>query len=65
MAPLEAVRQIDRRIDHVLVGPGPAGERVRAVSARVLDQPVGAVWASDHFAVVVDVELDAPPAQSW
>jgi endonuclease/exonuclease/phosphatase family metal-dependent hydrolase len=62
IAPLEAVRQVDRRIDHVLVGPGPAGRRVRATSARVLDQPVGGVWASDHFAVLVDVELDTPPA---
>lgn len=64
MAPLEAVRQIDRRIDHVLVGPGWAGRRVRATSARVLDQPVGRLWASDHFAVVVDVELDAPTART-
>ncbi len=63
IAPLEAVRQIDRRIDHVLVGDGPAGRRLRAISARVLDQPVGGIWASDHFAVVVDVELDAPPAR--
>ena len=56
-APLEAVRQIDRRIDHVLVGPGAGGPRVRAKDASVLDEPVDGVWASDHFAVVVDVEL--------
>lgn len=56
-APLEAVRQIDRRIDHVVAGPGPGGDRLRARSATVLDRPVDGVWASDHFAVVVDVEI--------
>lgn len=63
-APLEAVRQIDRRIDHVLAGPGPGDRRVHATSARVLDQPVAGVWASDHFAVVVDVDLDPEPVSA-
>ncbi|MDQ0574608.1 endonuclease/exonuclease/phosphatase family protein [Agromyces albus] len=57
-APLEAVRQIDRRIDHVVAGRGRGGDRLRPHTATVLDRPVDGVWASDHFAVVVDVELD-------
>ena len=56
-APFEAMRQIDRRIDHI-VGPGYAGKRIRARTARVLDEPVGDVWASDHFALVVDADVE-------
>lgn len=57
-APLEAVRQIDRRIDHIVVGPGRGGTRIRARTARVLDEPVGDVWASDHFALVVAADVE-------
>jgi len=48
----------DRRIDYVLVGPpGPDG-RGRVESARhAFEAPVGDVFASDHFGVVVDLRL--------
>jgi endonuclease/exonuclease/phosphatase family metal-dependent hydrolase len=48
----------DRRIDYVLVGrSGPEG-RGRIESARlVFDVPVGDVFATDHFGVVVDLRV--------
>ncbi len=49
-----------RRIDYVLVRGGLRGPTLRVTDCRrVLDQPVGGVWASDHYGVVVD--LAAPP----
>jgi endonuclease/exonuclease/phosphatase family metal-dependent hydrolase len=56
-APLEATRQIDRRIDHVLALSESGTGRVEALDAFVVDQPVDGVWPSDHFPVVVDVTL--------
>ncbi len=58
-APLEATELIDRRIDHVLARPGrPGGPAVRASGARLAGtEPVAGRYPSDHFAVVVDVEL--------
>ncbi|WP_380169915.1 endonuclease/exonuclease/phosphatase family protein [Kineococcus sp. DHX-1] len=51
------IHQPDARIDHVLVGLAPfTGEgSVRAVR-RVAVDPVDGVWASDHTAVLVDLE---------
>jgi endonuclease/exonuclease/phosphatase family metal-dependent hydrolase len=51
------VHQPSARIDYVLVGLTPfSGEgAVRAVR-RVATEPVDGVWASDHAAVVVDLE---------
>jgi endonuclease/exonuclease/phosphatase family metal-dependent hydrolase len=51
-----------RRIDYVLVGswdahPG-AGCRIEA-AALAFDQPTDGVWLSDHFGVVVDLDLAA------
>ncbi len=50
-----------RRIDYVFVRCGEGGRPTLAISACVLafDEPVGGVWASDHFGVVAD--LVAPP----
>ena len=51
-----------RRIDHVMVGCGDAGPRLRIDACRrVFDAPVDGVWASDHYGVVAD--LDAPDAR--
>ncbi|NAZ88159.1 endonuclease/exonuclease/phosphatase family protein [Kineococcus indalonis] len=51
------VHQPSARIDHVLVGLAPfSGEgSVRDVRL-VATEPVGGVWASDHAAVLVDLE---------
>jgi endonuclease/exonuclease/phosphatase family metal-dependent hydrolase len=50
-----------RRIDYVFVGcgehEGPTLEIVRC--ERLFDEPVDGVWASDHFGLVVDLEVPA------
>jgi endonuclease/exonuclease/phosphatase family metal-dependent hydrolase len=53
-APLEAVKEIDRRVDHVLVRRGD-GVAVHGVS--VAGAPIDGLFPSDHFAVVADVRL--------
>jgi len=55
-APLEATKEIDRRIDHVLVR-GAANVAVDA--AFTVDTPIDGVFPSDHFPVVADVRLSA------
>jgi endonuclease/exonuclease/phosphatase family metal-dependent hydrolase len=58
-APPEAVDQYDRRIDHVAYEPGRAS--VRAIDAFVArDEPDG-LPPSDHYPVVVDLEIDPRP----
>lgn len=50
-----------RRIDHILVRCGLRGPTLLVTDCRrVLDRPVGGVWASDHYGVVAD--LVASPA---
>lgn len=53
-APLEAVKQINRRIDHILVG---RHADVAVDRAFTVDTPVGPIYPSDHFPVVADVRL--------
>lgn len=55
-APLEAVKEMDRRIDHILMANG-SGAVVEGAS--IVDEPVGGLFASDHFMVTADVRL--PP----
>jgi hypothetical protein len=55
MAPVEATKQIDRRIDHVLARPAGALRVDRAFLAG--DRPIDGRHPSDHFAVVVDLDL--------
>jgi endonuclease/exonuclease/phosphatase family metal-dependent hydrolase len=56
-APLEATKQIDRRIDHVLARPGRAGGDVTVRRAFLGgDRPVDGLLPSDHYAVVVDLD---------
>ena len=53
-APLEATKEIDRRIDHVLVRRGTG---VVADAAFTVDAPVDGRFPSDHFPVVADVRF--------
>jgi len=47
-----------RRIDYVMVRCGRRGPTLDvAACERVFDQPVGGVWASDHFGVVADLAI--------
>jgi endonuclease/exonuclease/phosphatase family metal-dependent hydrolase len=51
-----------RRMDYVFVGSWDAHPRARCrvQTARLaFDRPVGGVWPSDHFGVVVDVDVEA------
>lgn len=61
-APLEAVKEIDRRIDHILVGHGA---EVVVDAAFTVDAPVNGRYPSDHFPVVADLRIPAggPPAR--
>ena len=55
-APLEATKEIDRRVDHVLV----CRRADLAVDAAfTVDAPIDGVFPSDHFPVVADVRLGA------
>ncbi|WP_173921785.1 endonuclease/exonuclease/phosphatase family protein [Agromyces sp. Marseille-P2726] len=55
-APLEATKEIDRRVDHVLIR---RGSDVAVGAASVIDTPVDGVYPSDHFPVLADVHLRA------
>lgn len=53
-APLEATKEIDRRVDHILLGRG--GDVV-VDAAFTVDEPVDGRYPSDHLPVVADVRL--------
>ncbi|GLY06043.1 endonuclease [Actinoplanes sp. NBRC 101535] len=57
-APVEAVKQLDRRIDHILARPGRPGSPVRVEKAFLAGHhPIADVLPSDHYAVVTDIPL--------
>jgi endonuclease/exonuclease/phosphatase family metal-dependent hydrolase len=57
IAPRDAVKQLDRRIDHVFARPGRPGLPLRVDGAFLAgDRPFGTVYPSDHYAVGVDLE---------
>jgi exonuclease III len=50
-----------RRIDYVMVRCGVHGPTLEVAGCELaFDQPVGGVWASDHFGVVADLRVPAP-----
>ncbi len=56
-----------RRIDYIFVRCGDHGGPTLAVSscARIFDEPIDGVWASDHFGVVADLVVpSSPPRRS-
>lgn len=53
-APREAVKEIDRRIDHILLA---RGNDVRVDAAFTVSDPVGGIYPSDHFPVVADLRF--------
>jgi endonuclease/exonuclease/phosphatase family metal-dependent hydrolase len=50
-----------RRLDYVFVRCGEHGGPTLEITAceRIFDQPVGGVWASDHFGVCAELEIPA------
>ncbi|MGY1715674.1 endonuclease/exonuclease/phosphatase family protein [Geodermatophilus sp. SYSU D01106] len=62
----EVATAVSRRIDWVLVRAGVHGPTLQVTAcARVLDEPVGGVWASDHCGVVADLALPDHPPGTW
>ncbi|MFU8947849.1 endonuclease/exonuclease/phosphatase family protein [Mycetocola zhadangensis] len=57
-APREAVKEIDRRVDHILV----RGSSIAVDRAFIIDSPVDGVYPSDHFPVIADVRLGSARA---
>jgi endonuclease/exonuclease/phosphatase family metal-dependent hydrolase len=58
----ETPLELGRRIDHIMVRCGHQGPTLDVADCRLLfDQPVGGVWASDHFGVVADLVVPARP----
>jgi len=58
LAPVQATMQIDRRIDYVLARPGTSDRPVRVQRAFTVEAPVDGLPPSDHYPVVVDLEID-------
>jgi hypothetical protein len=48
-------------IDHILVRCGEHGGPTLRITAceRIFEEPIGGVWAGDHFGVVADLSLPA------
>ena len=64
-APLEAVRQINRRIDYVLARPGrPDGVISASGSMLAGTEPINGTFPSDHFATVSDLAVVPVPHQN-
>jgi endonuclease/exonuclease/phosphatase family metal-dependent hydrolase len=57
IAPADAVKQLDRRIDHIFARPGRLGLPLAVHGAFLAgDRPIEGVYPSDHYAVGVDLE---------
>ena len=53
--------ELCRRIDYVFVRCGDHGPTLDvSACARIFDEPVDGVWASDHFGVVADLTVPTP-----
>jgi endonuclease/exonuclease/phosphatase family metal-dependent hydrolase len=57
LAPLAATKQLDRRIDYVLARPGTPQRPVQVDRAFTIDTPIDGLPPSDHYPVVVDLDL--------
>jgi endonuclease/exonuclease/phosphatase family metal-dependent hydrolase len=58
--------ELGRRIDYVMVRCGRHGPTLEVVNCRLaFDEPVGGVWASDHFGVVADLAVPDHPPGAW
>jgi endonuclease/exonuclease/phosphatase family metal-dependent hydrolase len=53
------LRETGRRIDYVMVRAGRHGPTLRITAcARLFDEPVDGIWASDHFGVTADLAVE-------
>jgi endonuclease/exonuclease/phosphatase family metal-dependent hydrolase len=57
--------ELGRRIDYVMVRCLRHGPTLDVLSCeRIFDEPVGGVWASDHFGVIAELSVQAPGRRS-
>jgi endonuclease/exonuclease/phosphatase family metal-dependent hydrolase len=57
--------ELGRRIDYVMVRCRRHGPTLDVLSCeRIFDEPVGGVWASDHFGVIAELSAQAPDRRS-
>ncbi len=62
----EVATAVSRRIDYVLVRAGRHGALLEVLRCdRLLDRPVGGVWASDHYGVVADLAVPSHAPGTW
>jgi endonuclease/exonuclease/phosphatase family metal-dependent hydrolase len=62
----EVATAVSRRIDYVLIRAGRHGALLEVMRCdRLLDQPVGGVWASDHYGVVTDLVVPHHAPGTW
>ena len=62
----EVATAVSRRIDYVLVRAGRHGALLQVWRCdRLLDQPVGGVWASDHDGVDADLAVPQHAPGTW
>jgi endonuclease/exonuclease/phosphatase family metal-dependent hydrolase len=55
-----------RRIDQIMIRSGAHGPPLDVTDCRLIfDQPVGGVWASDHFGVLADLQLPDHRPGTW
>jgi endonuclease/exonuclease/phosphatase family metal-dependent hydrolase len=54
-----------RRIDYIFVRFGEHGGRALDISAcaRIFDEPINGVWASDHFGLIADLAMPVKPKE--
>jgi endonuclease/exonuclease/phosphatase family metal-dependent hydrolase len=61
----EARQEVSRRIDYIFVRSDERGPTLEiSTCALAFDEPVGGVWASDHFGVVADLTVDTEDASA-
>jgi endonuclease/exonuclease/phosphatase family metal-dependent hydrolase len=62
----EVATAVSRRIDWILVRSDLHGPTLRVLACRRLfTEPVGGVWASDHFGVLADLAVPPHPPGAW
>lgn len=55
-----------RRIDYIMVRAESQGPLLEIADCPlVLDEPLGRIWASDHFGVLADLQVPSRPLGVW
>jgi hypothetical protein len=58
--------ELGRRIDYIMVRSEVHGPTLEVAHCfLVFENPIGEVWATDHFGLVADLQIPAKPPGSW